>query len=40
VLKEVYKHNYHAVVDEIKAQLGELTNMDEIKDFFEILEND
>jgi hypothetical protein len=33
VLKKVYDGDYNNIVDEIKVQLEELTNVDEIRDF-------
>lgn len=39
VLKEVYGNDYHSVIDEIKAQMGELAAVDEVGDFFKVMEN-
>jgi len=33
VLKEVYNGDYNHIVDEIKVQLDELTNVEEIRNF-------
>lgn len=39
VLRDVYGNNYDSVIDEIKSQMGELAEVDEIGDFFRVMEN-
>ncbi len=40
VLKEVYKHDYNAVLDEIILETDRLTDIDKIKsDFFEAMKS-
>jgi hypothetical protein len=40
VLKEVYKHDYNAVLDEISLETDRLTDIDKIKaDFFKSMMN-
>ncbi len=40
VLKEVYKENYNPTIAEIKEQLDELVNVEEMRIFFKIMDND
>lgn len=38
VLKEVYKHEYHSIIDEISMETDRITNFDKFKsNFFKIL---
>jgi hypothetical protein len=39
VLKEVYKEDYNAIIDEIKLVLDELVDVKEIANFFKIMES-
>jgi hypothetical protein len=39
VLKDVYKGEYHSIVSQIKSYLAELANVQEIIDFFKIMES-
>ncbi len=38
VLKDVYGEDYHSVISQIKSYLGELTDVQEIVDFFKTME--
>ncbi|HEX9846483.1 MAG TPA: hypothetical protein VGA92_08510 [Candidatus Nitrosotenuis sp.] len=37
ILKDVYNDEYNNIIDEIKVQLDELTNVEEIRDFCQSL---
>jgi hypothetical protein len=39
VLKEVYNGEYTHIVNEIKVQLDELVNVEEIRNFFKVMED-
>lgn len=39
VLKEVYEYEYNCVLYEIKIQLGDLVNAQDISEFFKIMES-
>ena len=39
VLKEVYVFEYNQVISEIKIQLGDLVNEEDIAEFFKIMES-
>ena len=39
VMKEVYKERYDSIIEEIKAQLGDLIEKKEISDFFKIMQS-
>lgn len=39
VLKDVYGEEYHSVISQIKSYLGELADVQDIVDFFKIMEN-
>ena len=39
VLKEVYVYEYNQVISEIKIQLGDLVNEEDIAEFFKIMES-
>ena len=38
VLKEVYKKDYDYIINEVKAQLNELVNEEDIAKFFKVME--
>jgi len=39
ILKDVYKDDYHSIIDEIRLHLDELVNVQEIANFLKIMQS-